>query len=129
MITTGSVRGKCSDLQFGQSRFQPPSSVALMPAHQRLRHCDRRELLGLDCALHGHAAQLRHGVVLATDQPFRRGLRHAHAEHRVSIAQPKEYRAGVRAAFQRLLDGQQCADALTLTFHQQRVAVDHVGAR
>ena len=29
MITTGSVRGKCSALQFGQSRFQPPSFIAV----------------------------------------------------------------------------------------------------
>ncbi|MGY3655198.1 hypothetical protein ACVJ19_001861 [Bradyrhizobium sp. USDA 376] len=29
MITTGSVRGKCSALQAGHSRFQPPSFIAL----------------------------------------------------------------------------------------------------
>jgi hypothetical protein len=29
MITTGSVRGKCSALQLGHSRFQPPSFIAV----------------------------------------------------------------------------------------------------
>ena len=29
MITTGSVRGKCSPLQEGQARFQPPSRTSL----------------------------------------------------------------------------------------------------
>ena len=69
MITTGSVRGKCSALQFGQSRFQPPcfhraaraaigaKAVALMPAHQRFRHRDRGQLLRRQHALHRHAAQ------------------------------------------------------------------------
>jgi hypothetical protein len=29
MITTGSVRGKCSAWQDGQTRFQPPSAASL----------------------------------------------------------------------------------------------------
>src|SRR3954469_21547246 len=62
-------------------------AVALMPAHHRLRHRDRRQLLRRPRALHRHAAQLTEGVVFAPDQLLGRGLRQAHPEHRGAVAQ------------------------------------------
>ena len=70
MITTGSVRGKCSALQEGQSRRQPPcvglrrraaigtEAVARVPAEHRLGLGERRHMLGVDRALHRDRAQI-----------------------------------------------------------------------
>src|SRR5207245_613001 len=60
-------------------------AVALVPAHHRLRHRDRRELLWRDRALHRHAAQLGDGVVLAANQLLGGRLRQSHAEDRGAV--------------------------------------------
>ena len=102
-------------------------AVALMPAHHRFRHRDRRELVRRDGALHRHAAQLGDRDVAAADQLFRRGRRNPHAEHRRAVAQAQKHRAGIGAEFQRLLDRQQCAHTALLLLHHQRIAIDDVG--
>src|SRR5213082_4133311 len=43
MITTGSVRGKCSALQFGHSRFQPPSFIAVWVPNCKAEHFPRTD--------------------------------------------------------------------------------------
>ncbi len=39
MITTGSVRGKCSALQLGHSRFQPPSRITVLAPQLAQKPC------------------------------------------------------------------------------------------
>ena len=82
MITTGSVRGKCCALQDGQSRRQPPrtglrrraairtEAMPRMPAKQRLGFGERRQMLGIDQALHRDAAQIGELEVAARLQRF-----------------------------------------------------------
>ena len=140
MITTGSVRGKCSALQFGAVALPAAFlhrgagsaigavAVALMPAHHRFRHRDRRELVGRHHALHRHAAQFGDGDVVAGQQFFHCRGGDAHAEHRRAVAQAQKDRAGIGAEFQRFVDAQQCARAVRLLLHHQRVAMHHIGA-
>ena len=140
MITTGSVRGKCSALQFGHSRFQPPSfiagagsaigaeAVALMPGHHRFGHRDRRELFVRYHTLHHHTAQLGDGDVVARQQLFHRRCRNAHAEYGSAVAQAQKNRTRISAELHRFLDAEQHARAAFLLLHQQRVAIDDVGA-
>jgi hypothetical protein len=137
MITTGSVRGKCSALQFGPATFLHRGScsaigaeaVALMPAHQRFGHRDRRELVRRHNTLHHHAAQFGDRDVVARQQLFHRRRRDAHAEHRRAVAQAQKDRAWIGAEFQRLVEAKQRAGPAMLHLHHQRVAVHQIGAR
>ena len=103
-------------------------AVALMPAHHRFRHRDRRELFGRHHALHRHAAQFGDGDVVAGQQFFNCRRRDAHAEHRRALAQPQKDRAGIGAEFQRLIYRQEHAGAAGVLLHDQQVAIDHIGA-
>ncbi len=68
------------------------------------------------------------GDIVARQQFFHRLRRNAHAEHRRAVAQAQKDRAGIGAEFQRLVDAEQHAGAVGFLSHQQRVAVDHIGA-
>ena len=103
-------------------------AVALMPAHHRFRHRDRRELVGRHHALHRHAAQFGDGDIIAGQQLLHRRCRDTHAEHRRAVAHSQEDRAGIGAEFQRLVDAKQRAWTVRRLLHDQRVAIHHIGA-
>jgi hypothetical protein len=79
-------------------------AVALMPSHQRLRHRNRRQLLGRHRPLHHHAAQLGDCDIVAADEFFGRGGRDAHAVHGSPVTQAQKDRSGIGTAFERLID-------------------------
>ena len=103
-------------------------TVALMPAHHRFRHRDRRKLVGRHHALHRHAAQFADRDVVAGQQFLHGGRADAHAEDRGAFAQAQKDGAGIGAEFQRLVDRQQRAGAAGILLHHQRVAMHHIGA-
>ena len=78
--------------------------------------------------LHHHTAQLGDGDVVARQQLFYRRCRNAHAEYGSAVAQAQKNRTRISAELHRFLDAEQHARAAFLLLHQQRVAIDDVGA-
>ncbi len=116
MITTGSVRGKCSALQTGQSRRQPAcvgsvaapqlatEAMARVPAEDRLGLGERRHVRGFDLALHRDGAQIDQLEIVARLQRLDRGRVDADAEARRVVEEPEKHhlaRGAERARFVR----------------------------
>ena len=114
MITTGSVRGKCSAWQAGQSRRQPPSISAVggaairakamsrMPPEQRFCLGQRRKVIRSDHTLDRNRAKIDDFKIVACLQPIYCILVEAETEPRRSIGKPEEYNFANRAERARL---------------------------
>lgn len=122
-------------------RFQPPSAhrrtraavgaeaVALMPAHQRFRHCDGGEFARRNSSARGDGAQIFHADILPSHQVLGGGGADAHAENRRTFVQAEKDGAGIGAEFVRFIQRQQCAGTIGAQGDHQRIAMDHIGPR
>ena len=109
MMTTGSVRGKCSRLADGQSRRQPActdlrrraaigtETVARMPAEQRLGFGERRQMLGADEALHRDAAQVGDFQIVARFERLERAADRGRNRNAARRPRGRERRVSRRA--------------------------------
>jgi len=103
-------------------------AVALMPAHHRFGHRDRRKLVGRHRALHRHAAQFGHGDVVAGQQFFHRRGRNTHSETPLRRrATPKRWCRDWRR-ISALRRRRAARGDVSFLLHHQRVAVHHIGA-
>jgi hypothetical protein len=85
MITTGSVRGKCSALQAGQTRFQPPSATRLGSPQLAMLAPPLEHGLGggQDAGVGGGQRERHPAQVLETAEPLQRPLRRIGAAFQV----------------------------------------------
>ena len=139
-MTTGSVRGKCSVLQLGHSRFQPPltrlrrraaigtEAVARVPVQHGLGLGDRRQVLGVDQALDGDRAQVGDEKVAARFQRFGGGRRDADAETRGAIERAEKDRFGRRRQRARLVERKQRRVERGAFARHDHLAANDVGA-
>ena len=140
MMTTGSVRGKCSALQTGQSRRQPActssvvgaaiatEAMARVPAEHRLGLGERRHMRGVDLALHRDGAQIDQLEIVARLQWLDRGRVDADAEARCVVEEPEKHdlaRGAERACFVRR---KQRIERRAVRLEHDELAADHVDA-
>ena len=78
-------------------------AVARMPVQHGLGFGDRRQMLGLDQALHRDRAQVGHQKSVARLERFRRRRRNADAETAGAVEVAEEYRLGRGAERARFL--------------------------
>ena len=136
MMTTGSVRGKCSTLQDGHSRFQPACDIAgrlaaigaeamaRMPGEQRLRLGERREMLGSDQSLHGDRAQVGDEQIGALLQRLGGLGIERDAEAAGLAGQSEKHRLGGRRERARFLGAEQRVGAVRGLAHHHEFAAD-----
>ena len=140
MMTTGSVRGKCSASHDGQSRRQPActdlrrraairaEAMPRMPADKRLGFGKRRQMLGGDQALHRDRAQIGDFQIVARFERLDRLRVEPKTETRRAVNEAEKYAHLFAAERARLGGRKQRVGLFAVRFEHDEFAAGHIDA-